>query len=181
MLSDNLLIKEIKNKNSRVFESLFHGYYQGLVKFANQFVLDINAAEDIVQGVYTYLWENSEKIKFKKSVQAYLYQATKNSCLNHLRSLKIRDKHQLLYLEAILKTEEHRVLSDMEMVDDIKKVLHKLPQQMYKVFCKKYFQELSVKEIAKEMSLSENTIKVHLHKGRHIIRKILGCIAMVRI
>ena len=169
MLNEKLILQEIRNGNERVFESIFHSNYHSLVRFANSFLLDINSSEDIVQGVFSNIWENADSIQFK-SITAYLYQATKNSCLNHLRSLQIRDKHEILYLEAIINTVSD-FQKNSELLDSVKKALANLPEQMYEVFYKKYFQELSVKEIADEMSLSESTVKVQLHRGRNTIRK----------
>ncbi len=51
----------------------------------------------------------------------------------------------------------------------------RLPEKMQMVFEKKYYNQLSVKEIAHEMSLSINTVKIHLHKSRHPVRKCLEC------
>lgn len=173
MYSDKLVLKEIKNGNNLIYENIFHDHYNSLVNFANRFLLDIKASEDVVQGVFIYLWENSESIHINTSIKNYLYQAVKNGCLNQLRSLKLWDKHQLLYLEAVLNTSDNRVLENSDIVDDIKNALSKLPPQMYQVFHKKYFQEQSVNEIAQELSISPNTVKVQLHKGRLYIRKIL--------
>jgi len=173
VLNDKLILKEIRKGNSSVFESVFHEQYDSLVKFANHFLLDYKAAEDVVQGTFIYLWENSSSIQIKSSVKAYLYQSVKNSSLNQLRALKIKDKYELQYLEAILETADDKWIDDEELIESIKKALLKLPKQMYLIFCKKYFEEQSIKEIANEMSLSENTIKVQLHKGRNSIRQIL--------
>ncbi|WP_319503564.1 RNA polymerase sigma-70 factor [uncultured Draconibacterium sp.] len=173
MLNDKLILKEIRKGNSTVFENIFHEHYDSLVRFANHFLLDTKASEDVVQGTFIYLWENSSSIQIKSSVKAYLYQAVKNSCLNQLRALKIKDKYELQYLEAILETDDHSWVDDAELIESIKQALSKLPKQMYLIFYKKYFDELSIKEIANEMALSENTIKVQLHKGRNSIRQII--------
>lgn len=170
---EQIIIKEIKNGQPPIYEKIFHEYYNSLVTFANRFLADTKASEDVVQGVFIYFWENSGSIQIKQSIKGYLFQAVKNSCFNQLRALKIKDKHEILYLEAVLETANEELLNETDIIEDIKKALSKLPKQMYRVFYKKYFQELSVKEIAKEMSISENTVKVQLYKGRHTIREFL--------
>ena len=176
---DKLLINEIKQGNQAVFEKLFHQYYGHLSHFANQYLLNKDASEDIVQGVFIYLWENSDDIQIEKSIRSYLFQSVKNRCLNHLRSLKIWDKHQVLYLEALLSTYEENIDAESGILAEIKKALQLLPEQMNEVFCKKYIEELSIKEIASDLSISENTVKVQLFKGRNKIRELLvntvGC------
>ncbi len=173
MLDDKVILNEIRKGNPKVFEKVFHEYYDILVRFANQFLLDNKASDDIVQGIFIYFWENSESIQIKSSIKAYLYQAVRNGCLNQLRALKIRDKHELLYLEAILDSSDQDWMNELEIVEGIKQALLQLPKQMYRIFYKKYFEEQSIKEIAEEMSLSESTIKVQLFRGRKTLRQIL--------
>ncbi|MCL3781355.1 RNA polymerase sigma-70 factor [Prolixibacteraceae bacterium JC049] len=173
LLEEKLLLNEIRRKNSDVYEKIFNKHYEILVNFAIQFVANAAIAEDVVQSVFIYVWENSSSIKIEKSIKAYLFQAVKNGCLNHIRSLKIRDKHELLYLEALLDLNNDEILSDSDVMQDIKRALDELPEQMHEIFCKKYFADKSIKEIAQELSLSENTIKVQLHNGRNKVREQL--------
>ena len=176
---EKLIINEIRKGNRSVYKSIFHKHYDILVSFANQFLCNHDSSKDVVQGVFIYLWENSHKLKIEKSLKSYLYQSVKNSCLNHLRSIKIKDKHRLLYLEALINTNDTDVLEDSCLVDDIESALNELPKEMYAIIVKKYFLEQSIKEIAQEMTLSENTVKVQLFNGRNKIRKIIelksGC------
>uniref|UniRef100_UPI0032172E2C RNA polymerase sigma factor n=1 Tax=uncultured Draconibacterium sp. TaxID=1573823 RepID=UPI0032172E2C len=171
-LEDKLLINELKKGNRAVFESIFQLHYLSLVKFADQFLLDTDASKDVVQSVFIYLWENSRKIRIEKSLLAYLFQSVKNKCLNHLRSLKIKDKYELSYVEALINSYEEDKLED-ELILEIKEVLQKLPTQMYEIFCMKYLHEQSIREIAEQLSISENTVKVHLFKGRNKVREML--------
>ncbi|WP_346859959.1 RNA polymerase sigma-70 factor [uncultured Draconibacterium sp.] len=172
-MDNKLILKGIQKDNPKAFENIFHLHYDSLVRFANKFLLDTEASEDVVQGVFIYLWENSDTIQVKTTLKAYLFQAVKNSSLNQLRALKITDKYQLLYLKALLDSPEQDWMNETELVEQIKQALLKLPNQMYHIFHKKYFEEHSIKEIAEEMSLSENTIKVQLLNGRKRIRQIL--------
>ncbi|MCK3685435.1 sigma-70 family RNA polymerase sigma factor [Maribellus sp. YY47] len=147
-----------------------------LVRFANNFLMDQNASEDIVQNAFVYLWENRNGLQLK-SETAYLFQSVKNSCLNHLRSLKIRDKHQLLYIEAVVKLSEQEAQLDSEIIDEIKRIIDQLPEKMYQIFHKKYVDDFSIKEIAHQLSISENTVKVQLFKGRAAIRQMIGLVS----
>lgn len=164
-------------RNNLNFEELFVAQHDALVRFAVRFVVEQAIAEDIVQGVFVNLLENVHKIVFKKSVETYLFGAVKNACLNHLRDLKIKDKHQLLYIEAVLKLSEENVGFEEEIIEEIATIIKALPPRMYEIIYRKYFLEMSVKEIATDLSISENTVKVQLFKGRGAIRQLLEPIA----
>ncbi|WP_167619350.1 RNA polymerase sigma-70 factor [Maribellus sediminis] len=174
-LNERLIVVHLKNKNHEVFEMVFNKHYEALVKFACHYLIDLNAAKDATQAVFIYLWEHCDELNIKTSVRSYLYQAVKNQCLNQLRFFKIRDKHELLYLEAILESDDKEYLQENELLNSIKTAVSKLPEKMQMVFERKYYNQLSVKEIAHEMSLSINTVKVHLHKSRNVVRKSFEC------
>lgn len=173
LFEEKLVIDEIRKGNSAVYEKLFNEQYEVLVNYALHFLGSKDLAEDVVQGVFVYVWENSKSIYVERSLESYLFRAVKNRSLNHLRKIQIRDKHQLLYLEAVLEINEKHPDWNSDLIDEVKKALNLLPPQMYKIFCQKYLSEESIKDIATKFSLSENTVKVQLHKGRNLIRKHL--------
>ncbi|TKG89059.1 RNA polymerase sigma-70 factor [Puteibacter caeruleilacunae] len=172
-LEEKLILGEIRKGNCEVYEALFNKHYDVLVNFANQFLNNAEASEDIVQGVFIYLWENKNAIQKEQSIKSYLFQSVKNDCLNYLRSLKIRDKHELLYLEALIITNDEEILSDITIVEEIKVALQQLPEQMYDIFWKKYFQDMPISEIAKELEVSPNTVKAQLFNGRKKVREFI--------
>lgn len=169
---DNSFSRLFRRNNLNI-EKLFVARRDALVRFAIRFVFEPAIAEDIVQGVFVYLLENANKIDLKKSVETYLFGAVKNACLNHLRDLKIKDKHQLLYIEAVLKLSEENIDFEEETIKEIAGIIKTLPPRMYEIIYRKYFLEMSVKEIATDLSISENTVKVQLFKGRVAIRQLL--------
>jgi DNA-directed RNA polymerase specialized sigma24 family protein len=77
-IEDKILFNEIKNRNLKVYESLFSNYYPQLVKFAEGYLFDKQECEDIVQNLFVYFWENAEKINLGLSVKAYFFQSVKN-------------------------------------------------------------------------------------------------------
>ncbi|WP_167605687.1 RNA polymerase sigma factor [Maribellus sediminis] len=173
MLKDKTILSKIRAGDERAYRELFNIHYRILVQYADRFLNDIPLAEDVVQGVFIYLWENASKIELTQSLKSYLFKAVKNSCLNQLRAIQIYDKHQILYLEAALlqlKEEEHH---DTELLEEVQQALMKLPEKMYQIFFLRFKEELSIKEIAQNLSVSENTVKSHLFKGRIILRKQL--------
>ena len=173
LIEDKILFNEIKNRNLKVYEALFSNYYPGLVRFAEGYLFDKQVCEDIVQNIFVYLWENAEKINFEVSVKAYFFQSVKNGCLNHLRNLQIRDRHNLMYIEALLNREDADGSEDPEIILQIRHAISRLPEQMAGVFNLKYLEGKKLKEIASIKQISENTIKTQLLRAKDKLRKIL--------
>lgn len=156
-----------------MFEAFFRDYYPPLVRFAERLVLDLAVAEDIVQNLFVHLWEQADTLTPLDSLKSYLFRAVRNRCLNHLRSLAIRDKHQLLYLEALVATEVETGDSQTALAQEIRAALAKLPPQMAAVFVMKYQEGKKRHEIACQLGISENTVKTQLSRGRAKMRKLL--------
>jgi RNA polymerase sigma-70 factor (ECF subfamily) len=174
LVEDKILFNEIKNRNLKVYEALFTNYYPQLVRFAEGYIFDKQECEDIVQNLFIYFWENAEKVNLDLSIKSYFYQSVKNRCLNHLRDLQIHDKHNLLYLEAMLNQENYEELQDPEIIIQINAAIAKLPGQMAEIIKLKYLEGKKLIEIARMNQISENTVKTQLQRAKDKLRKILA-------
>jgi RNA polymerase sigma-70 factor (family 1) len=173
-IEDKILFNEIKNRNLKVYESLFSNYYPQLVKFAEGYLFDKQECEDIVQNLFVYFWENAEKINLGLSVKAYFFQSVKNRCINHLRDLHIRDRHNLLYLEGLSNLEDYSELQDPQIIVQINAAIAQLPAQMAGIVKLKYLDGKKLIEIARINQITENTVKTQLLRAKGKLRKILS-------
>lgn len=172
-IEDKILFNEIKKRNKKVFETLFYEYYPHLTRYAEGFIFEKHACEDIVQSLFVNFWENSERINIETSLKAYFYQSVKNRCLNHLRDLQIHDRHKLLYLEAALNDDDSSDWIDPEISFKIQEAIDKLPPQMAELFKQKYFEGKKYRELAELHDISENTVKTQLQRAKEKLRAIL--------
>lgn len=172
-VEDKLLINEIRNRNLKVYESLFCTYYPQLIRFANRYIHDVQECEDIVQNLFIYFWENTERINLNISLRNYFFQSVKNRCLNHLRDHQIRDRHNILYIEALMDQVDHEEFYNPEIFIQIKEAIAALPPQMAEIFQLKYVECKRISEIAHQNGVSENTVKTQLLRAKNKMRKIL--------
>ncbi|HKJ43262.1 MAG TPA: sigma-70 family RNA polymerase sigma factor, partial [Sunxiuqinia sp.] len=90
---DILIFDQVTRGGSNEFETLFKKYYNSLCHFSMKYVQDDFIAEDVVQEVFTKIWEDKRKIKIQGSVKSYLYTAVRNRSLNKLKSETTREGH----------------------------------------------------------------------------------------
>jgi len=179
-LNDLSAIEEIRNRNSQVYETLFHDHYHPLVRFAEGMIFDPQLAEDLVQGLFIHLWENAGKINIKSSLKAYLFMAVRNRCLNSLKEVKIRDKNELLYLEGMLNSDSDEEI-DPVLLDKLNSSLTKLPEKMVEIVKLKYLENRKLRDIALQLNISENTVKTQLLRSKHKLRKLLQIAPMLMV
>lgn len=172
-VEDKILIDEIKNRNRKVFEALFYEYYPHLTRYAEGFLFDKQACEDIVQNLFIYFWENTHRLNIQLSLKSYFYQSVKNRCLNYLRDIHVHDKHKLLYLEALLSEDDSPGWVDLEIIKKVQDAMAQLPPQMGELFKQKYLFGRKLQEIAEINNISENTVKTQLKRAKEKMRKIL--------
>ena len=173
LVEDKILFNEIKNRNLKVYESLFSNYYPQLVRFAEGYIFDKQECEDIVQNLFIYFWENALKLNLEVSIKSYFYQSVKNRCLNHLRDLQIHDRHNLLYIEALMNQENYEEIQDPEITLKINGAIAQLPDHMAEIIRLKYLEGKKLSEIAQINQISENTVKTQLQRAKEKLRRIL--------
>lgn len=172
-IEDKIILNEIRKGNKVVYESLFSEYYEGLVRFAQKYIFDQHASEDLVQELFIYVWEQAQRMEIKTSIKAYFYQAVRNKCLNYLKSLKVKDKHNFLYIDALIHGDDEAELYDPDIFQRIKDAIDELPPQMARVFRLKLLEGLKQDEIAAELDISVNSVKTHLKRARVKLRELL--------
>ncbi|WP_411029285.1 RNA polymerase sigma factor [Spongiimicrobium sp. 3-5] len=182
-LDSNFTFDEIKRRNRYAFRKIYDLYYEELVIYASAFLFDMASAEDMVQDVFIHLWERASDIHINTSLKAYLYSMTRNKALNHLKSLKITDKGNYLDLNAVLVS-QNEVDSFAEeeqnvMYQKLIKVVDTFPPKMKKVFQLRYFNNCRYNEIADEMDISINTVKIQLKRAKVKIEKSFICTLLI--
>ncbi len=168
------LIKSVYKGNKKGVEILFRTYYKRMCAYAVSFVSQNDLAEDIVAEVFLNIWEKRDTLNITESVSAYLFRAVKNSCINYLNREKSRrrtiseNEVNLLNLKINYPISDKYPLSDLinvELEEKIKAEIEKLPEQCREIFYLSRFEELSHKEIAEKLGISENTVKVQIYRA----------------
>ncbi len=166
----NLILEEISKKNAKVFKTFFDKNYTNLVVYANGFLFDKNASEDLVQEVFIYIWENAENIKIHSSLKSYIYTAVRNRCFNYLKSIKITDSLELLELNVNLITENvfNSVSEDNKEIvyHQVLKIIDSLPKRMKQIVTLRFLNNYKYSQISEELNISVNTVKTQLKRAK---------------
>lgn len=172
-LGKNLIYRLQQNQRLAYME-LYNLYFRRLHHFAVNFVFDYDIANDIVQSVFISLYENISKLKDDVNIGAYLCVMVRNRCLNYLRDQNIEDRHKLLYLQAAETSETLEWLHDEELLRKIRTVIENLPDKCREICELRFYKNLKFSEIAMQLSISENTAKVQVHRAIQKIKESLA-------
>jgi len=179
----NLILEEIKKGNRTVFKNFFNSHYKELVVYANGYLFDKDSSEDIVQEVFIYIWENSDKLNIKSSFKGYLYAMVRNRSYNFLKSIKITDSFEFLDFNINLITEhvfDSTSDEDKQIVyHQILKIVDTLPEKMQQIVKLKFLHNYKYSEIAEELGLSINTVKTQLRRAKFKITELVTSLVIL--
>lgn len=165
MGENNILIDRLKVNDEAAYQQLFDTYFRRLHHFAERMVFDAEVAHDLVQAVFISLYENSGKLSAQSNLSGWLFVSVRNSCLKYLRDRKVEDRRNVLYVEATLNSESIEWIDDEELLEKIYLAIKNLPDKCRQIAEMRLIKEMKFSEIASELSISENTAKVQVHRA----------------
>ena len=161
MTDIDFLLRQITTEDNKLsFQRLFELYYPALCIYTKRFISDRETREDIVQEVFSSIWENRKRIVIRTSARNYLITATKNHSLNYLQRNQIP-----IYAES---GEELYTWEELQTL--LREALAKLPENYRYVFEKNRFENKSYGEIAEDMQISIRTVERYKNKAIEILK-----------
>jgi len=165
------------------FQSTYTTYFERLYRYSFTITRDNAEAEDVVQTIFSRLWERWTELVINTDMSAYLYRSVYNESLNRIGATKKRETLHTVYSETNYQQptafDDDHLLSQEQIDLRIQQVLAKMPEQCRKVFLKSRLEDLKYAEIAKELNISIKTVEVHMSKALKIIRNVVRVIVML--
>lgn len=164
---EQMLIQALKKGSTKAFDSLYQMYSKRLYAYSLQFTKSHEEAEEIVQDVFIKLWNNRGQIKQDETLRSLLFIMAKHHLINSYRS-KVNSwiyEDYIEYANALSVDDTHHRLEYNEFMMRFKQIMETLPSTQQKVIKLSRLQQLSNKEIAEKLSLSEQTVKNQLSLG----------------
>ena len=168
---DEILAVSVKDKH-KAFELAFNQYWQPLFRQAFKKLQSEDVAKDMVQEVFMALWDNFGKLAAGMHLLPYLYGILRNKILQHYEKNAVR----LRYAMTIATTPEksapsaYSLLLSKELQSVIRDEIDKMPDRMREIYLLRKDEQLSAKEIAERLRLSEQTIKNQLQTAANRLR-----------
>ncbi len=173
MIMGNEIAGRIRNGDIGQFESLFRSSYASLVRYAMILVKDQDTAEEIVQDLFTRLWQDKEKLKIESSLNAYLFRSVYNKCIHYIDHNKVIEQHvkEVSHRHSESYESPYDILHYKELQDRIAHILERLPEKCGKIFYMNRFEGLKYREIASKLSISIKTVEANMGKALKEFRK----------
>lgn len=166
------LVERLKEGDVEAFDLIYHKYSGKLYAFGLKYLRSPEEAEELVQSVFLKLWENSKNLKKELSFKSYLFTIAYNDICKLFRKRYYQQRFiiDILYENSQSSSETEDGINYQDVLDQIKKIIDKLPERQKKVFLKSRMEGKSTKEIAAEIGLSPGTVDNYISEALKFIR-----------
>ena len=164
------VVKNLANGNLLAFNTLFKKYSGRLYHFAYGYLKSPDEAEELVQEVFTIIWEKRGDLREELSFRSYLFTIAFNIIRKQFRTRKYLAE----YLNSGMKDDLDMETTDQVSYDSLYQYLttlvDKLPGRRKEIFIKSRFEGYSIREISDELRISHKTVENHLTDALRFLR-----------
>ncbi|MBN2029628.1 RNA polymerase sigma factor [bacterium] len=171
------LIRQSKEGDMQAFRQLMEQYQQYAYQLAYHILHCQEDARDTVQETFIRVWQHLSRFNIKKKFTAWLYRIVVNQSLDKMRQKKrrsevtVENKNDSIFIDPQQNPED--CYMNKEMIDNIRQAMDHLPLKQRLVFILRDLQHLSVKEVAKVLRCTHQSVKSNLYYARRNMRNFI--------
>lgn len=176
LFDESEVLKRLADGSEEAFNQLYNYYSPVIYAEALRFLRSPELAKDLLQELFTVIWDRRSMFTEVACFTAYLVTMSKNLAYQYWVKAS---KEDLAKKEMASRIQSHERMVDnsvegkeLEML--LERTLEQLPRQQKQVFHLAKAEGMSYKAISELLNISPNTVKNHIIAANQFIRKRLG-------
>ncbi|MDF7810407.1 RNA polymerase sigma-70 factor [Hymenobacter sp. YC55] len=168
---DQALVRAMSEGDTRAFAEMYERYWYQLLEAAYGKLNSREAAEEVVQDVFTALWHKRQTNNIQH-LKSYLFTAVRYRIIDSIR-LRLSETGYLHYSRTHLPEPDHSTedtIAAHDLSGALEASLTQLPEHTRQVFLMSRFEHQTVPEIAGQLNLSRKTVEYHLTRALKLLR-----------
>ena len=172
-------IKRAKNNDQKAFNYLLDVFWDAVYGFQLKRTQNENDAEDITIQTFSKAFDRIETFDEKYTFKTWLITISKNIHIDLLRKEKnsitqviSKNNHEVFQVMDESPSPEDKLITEQHLAKLLRDI-KKLKPHYQEVINLRYFQELSYKEISKELKEPMNNVKVKLLRAKKLLAEII--------
>jgi RNA polymerase sigma-70 factor (ECF subfamily) len=167
---DLQLFNRIAAGDEQAFRDIFQHYGAIIHPYVSKIVKDEATAREIVQETFLKLWTARETLTKIENPSSWLFRVASNFSISHFRKQEL-DKRLLKEIQSrnvggdangVHGSDVIDQLSAKELQALIKEAVDKLPEKRKQIYLLLREQNMSRREVAEHLNISENTVRNQL-------------------
>jgi len=160
--NEKYLIDQLRMDNPQGLKDVYKIYYYPLLVFAQNFLKDSEYARDVVQMTFIKLWEKRYGLNPEQALTSYLFQITRNICINEINYQNAEKRQIKISNNSIDSNDPLSKIIESEKIGMLTKIIHELPEKCREIFELSRFSGLKYHEIAQKLNISIKTVETQM-------------------
>jgi RNA polymerase sigma-70 factor (ECF subfamily) len=173
------LAEKAKQGNRLSFQELVNIFQEDIYRLVYYRTYSRMDAEDITQEVFVQAYRKLKSLNDTQKFRAWLYTIAVNRCNDFLRKrkylslLRMKSAREQEFMEEDrnMNNEFNDSIAKKRFWEHVRNLLEKLSAMEREVFTLRFMDHQNINEIATILNKSESTVKTHLYRALHKIRK----------
>ena len=164
---------QVTQTPEELFLAAYEEYADALLRHVMLRVRDRELAKDIVQEAYSKTWVYMSEGKEIEYLRAFLYRVANNLVIDWARKKKASSLDSLMEDDGFEPADENiKNFEDVPAAREALKLLGELDVMYRTAITMRYLDEMSPREIAEALGVSENVVSVRIHRGIEKLQKM---------
>lgn len=174
-LTDQELLLLLQENNHNAFTEIYNRFKGVLLLHAYNKLDNRDEARDIVQELFTNLWNNRHKLAIE-NLSAYLYTTIRNAAIKVINRKKFENNYLDTLNEVVTANAvpADYLVREKQLSAIIEDAVSQLPEKMREIFIMSRKLNMSHREISEELGIAEPTVKKQVSNALRILRTKLG-------
>lgn len=153
-----------------VFDKAYSENWKALYAFAYNILRDKETAEDIIQEVFIDFWSRMDGTEINHFT-AYLFQAVRNQCAKKLKKKKLSLIEIDILEQVLAEVDEQPEIEQEKLMEEVQqKAREILPSKCHEIFSLRFYDQMSVKDIALKKNISTSTVENQINKALRLLK-----------
>ncbi len=167
---DESLLSRAKNGEAAAFEALMRKHNERVYRVARAIVVKDWLVEEVMQNAYLSAFAHLRDFEGRSKFSTWLTRIVINEARGQLRRRQV-EPDGVEPEETVMETRTPEGLAARrELARLIEQAVEELPEPLRLVFVLRHVEGLSTTEVADELELSEENVRVRLHRAREALR-----------
>jgi RNA polymerase sigma-70 factor (ECF subfamily) len=171
--SEAQLVRSLSKGNILAFNTLFREYSSRLYRFAYGYLKSEEVSEELVQEVFTRIWENRKSLKSEYSFKSYLFTIAFNIIKKQFRRESCATEYFRTRILEDFDLETTKQINYDSLYHYVLELVDLLPERRKEIFIKSRIEGLNIKEISDVLKISHKTVENQLTDALKFIRNNL--------
>lgn len=175
LTDEKRLLQKLRERSPKAFELVYNHYWPIMFSHAMRMLQNRDDAQDAVQELFIALHNHADNLEENSSIANYLYITLRNKILNTIRKQKYWHEYVETLTDFAEQTNNHilETIEEKEVRGLIQEEINRMPPRMREVFEMSRYDNLTHKEIAEKLKISDKTVKSQVHQALKLLRSKL--------